>query len=443
MNNIIKSNVFKTVAAIIGCLILSALILLTLVKVGVFGDKEKHSHYGTIVSGGTISTTVTDGEFSDEGVFSEEMNDMEVAPALPVIDFKSKTVPVGYWEGANEYFSSCNCLYFTNYEDLKDTLYTSEDNIINPPDSTSIICIGESAYQSILETYTEEYFDGTKELALIYVESNNKGTVYTPNMVTVDEPEYNPNVIFDTAPLTMFNVYVDVTPSRTREFEKTAAFICLEFDTETISQYCKYSVPCFVYTLAEVFESVGDSSVDADDDLIVDDVIVDDIIEDEEFIETEVPTTVTSPSYSPSDSVDISGGDVDADLIPSDLPVDDEEITETVTPDLTLVKMDAVFPAGSQEFPTECEVIIKNNSGGVMNYDWYYSIEKFENGEWTIVPLDFAVIDMAGMMPSNEETTMKIKFYPDQYDYQSGLYRVVKKVWVVDIPVTLTAEFNL
>lgn len=97
------------------------------------------------------------------------------------------------------------------------------------------------------------------------------------------------------------------------------------------------------------------------------------------------------------------------------------------------------YPAGTTEF----SLVIHNNTEATINSDMYYQIEYLDQENWTPLPLEFTVNDIAFMTSPGESMEHTINLYPEQYDYQPGQYRVQKTVSANNQSWNLTAEFTI
>ena len=84
--------------------------------------------------------------------------------------------------------------------------------------------------------------------------------------------------------------------------------------------------------------------------------------------------------------------------------------------------------AQPQSFPVTAEYItvaITNTSQVEGGYGLGYRIEKRINGNWELVPLNFAVIDIFMILPPGQTNTETFNLHQDQFYYQPGTYRIV------------------
>jgi len=73
---------------------------------------------------------------------------------------------------------------------------------------------------------------------------------------------------------------------------------------------------------------------------------------------------------------------------------------------------------------------------------WYgegHRIERYVNGSWETIPIQFMVPAIAVMSPPGLTVTYNLSLHQEQHDYQPGRYRVT----FVSVPGELSAEFTL
>lgn len=70
-------------------------------------------------------------------------------------------------------------------------------------------------------------------------------------------------------------------------------------------------------------------------------------------------------------------------------------------------------------------VKITNTSQAEDGYGYAYRIERNNNGKWESIPLEFDVMEIAAILPAGQTNTEKFSLHREQYDYQSGDYRIV------------------
>ena len=73
---------------------------------------------------------------------------------------------------------------------------------------------------------------------------------------------------------------------------------------------------------------------------------------------------------------------------------------------------------------------------------WYgfgHRIERYVNGTWEIVPLEFFVVDLAMLLSAGYSAPYYFSLHQDQFDYQPGRYRIV----LTGVPGEPWAEFTL
>ncbi len=92
--------------------------------------------------------------------------------------------------------------------------------------------------------------------------------------------------------------------------------------------------------------------------------------------------------------------------------------------DYTMTATQNSYPADAETI----EVIITNNTAEESGYGMGYSIERYKDGEWEKVPLEFAVIEIYAILEPGGSNTQEIALYQDQYKYTPGEYRVIKQI---------------
>lgn len=93
------------------------------------------------------------------------------------------------------------------------------------------------------------------------------------------------------------------------------------------------------------------------------------------------------------------------------------------------------------------KIQIVNNSNVNLTTGEDYAIEVWEFNRWVAVPLNFAFVDIAyGLAANGGRHNFTINLHPDQYEYTTRRYRVVKEVKEdgASFPYAkLKAEFDL
>lgn len=84
-------------------------------------------------------------------------------------------------------------------------------------------------------------------------------------------------------------------------------------------------------------------------------------------------------------------------------------------------------------------VRITNTSQVEGGYGCAYRIDRNANGKWETIPLDFDVQTIAVILPAGETYTETFSLHQNQYNYQSGRYRIV----LLDGLNNASAEFKL
>lgn len=82
-------------------------------------------------------------------------------------------------------------------------------------------------------------------------------------------------------------------------------------------------------------------------------------------------------------------------------------------------------PASYDVSAASITVQIANTSQVEGGYGFSYRIERNANGKWAAVPLEFAVDDIAAILPAGKAQTETFSLHQEQYDYEPGTYRVV------------------
>lgn len=91
----------------------------------------------------------------------------------------------------------------------------------------------------------------------------------------------------------------------------------------------------------------------------------------------------------------------------------------------------------------EIEVRIVNNSNKDIITGVDYAIEYFTENKWVEIPLHYAFIDIAIVIPPNESKIFTIDLQQEKYTYQKGLYRVIKTIRINSNHKILKAQFQI
>ena len=95
-------------------------------------------------------------------------------------------------------------------------------------------------------------------------------------------------------------------------------------------------------------------------------------------------------------------------------------------------------------FPlSEIEVHIVNNSNKDIITGVDYVIEYFTENKWIEIPLHYAFIDIAIVIPPNKSEIFTIDLQQRKYTYQKGLYRVIKTIRTNSNHKILKAQFQI
>lgn len=99
---------------------------------------------------------------------------------------------------------------------------------------------------------------------------------------------------------------------------------------------------------------------------------------------------------------------------------------------------------GSYCFPlSEIEVRIVNNSNKDIITGVDYAIEYFTENKWIEIPLHYAFIDIAIVIPPNKNEIFTIDLQQRKYTCQKGLYRVIKTIRINSNHKILKAQFQI
>ncbi len=108
--------------------------------------------------------------------------------------------------------------------------------------------------------------------------------------------------------------------------------------------------------------------------------------------------------------------------------------------------MDVEVTADITQYNTVAERIIltlRNISTADIHTGLHYQIEKYGDGAWSVIPLDFMVDDILFTIRPDESRSFDIDLLPEQYEYTAGRYRVVKNITVDNQDYDITYEFNM
>lgn len=91
---------------------------------------------------------------------------------------------------------------------------------------------------------------------------------------------------------------------------------------------------------------------------------------------------------------------------------------------------------------TRINAILSNRSQQVVEFGAHYRIAHEEDGQWKVLPLDYAFVDVGYIMRPNEDHSFAIDLSPDFLGNAPGRYRVYTDV-TLRKAITMIAEFRL
>ena len=100
-----------------------------------------------------------------------------------------------------------------------------------------------------------------------------------------------------------------------------------------------------------------------------------------------------------------------------------EDIPKEIT--LQIVSSDTiVLPVG------KIDLLVVNETDSVYTTGQYYKIERFEDGEWTEIPIKFGAFEDIGYVvkPKGGRYLFTINLQNVRHTYRNGKYRICKKV---------------
>lgn len=88
---------------------------------------------------------------------------------------------------------------------------------------------------------------------------------------------------------------------------------------------------------------------------------------------------------------------------------------------------DVVMKTDKESYPVDTETIkisLTNNTSEQIGYGLGYMIEHWDGSKWQKLDLQYAVVMMMAYIEPGETVEHDINLYQDQYEYETGKYRI-------------------